>query len=567
MSSTTPLLDALRAQLGDRYAIQRELGRGGMGAVYLARDRRLDRPVALKVLPPEFADDGALRERFLRETRLAASFSHPNIVPVFAVEESPTLLAFAMGFVEGESLAARVRHAGPLTGPEAVRLLQDIGYALAYAHGRGVVHRDLKPDNVMIERATGRALLMDFGISRAIAAPADGAGLTRVGEIVGTPEFMSPEQASGDVVDGRSDLYSLALVAYFALTGELAITGESTQRIIVQQLTQPVPSVALRRPDLPAALVAVVDRCARKEPAERFARAEELVEALDASHLAAPEVPAVVRQFAQELGTVAMVLLFGLIVLDLIWEVNEARGWSVFDALTQQTFVVAILGGRLLQTVAEWRRLVALGYDGAVVRRGFAVILDEREAARAARRARPALVARRRRVVLVAAGMLVAAIVGYQLSLAARTRLGPMAWHVPPAAMVGFFASRVLGGIALVVLVRNPLRMPIGERLFRWLWLGPVGARLLRGTTGTTVPPTGVPTGIPARQPTPVAVPVGVATPASVARMEARSAPRVVLSGAPHPSEALAAAEARLAALERWREAEEARRARVSDPA
>src|SRR5688572_33220922 len=213
--------------LGDRYRIERELGRGGMGAVYLARDLRLDRPVALKVLPPEFAANGALRERFLRETRTAASFSHPNIVPVHAVEERDGLLAFAMGYVEGESVADRVRRAGPLDVRAIVRLLQDIGYALAYAHGRGVVHRDIKPDNIMLERATGRALLMDFGIARTIAAKVEAPnvtrGLTRVGEVVGTAEYMSPEQASADVVDGRSDLYSLGLVALFALTGRPAI--------------------------------------------------------------------------------------------------------------------------------------------------------------------------------------------------------------------------------------------------------------------------------------------------------------------------------------------------------
>src|SRR6476661_8885446 len=169
---TTPTTPSdIRQQLGDRYTIERELGRGGMGAVYLARDLRLDRQVALKVLPAEFAGDSALRERFLRETRTAASFSHPNIVPVHAVEEREGVLAFAMGFVEGESIAERVRRAGPLDVRSIVRLLQDIGYALAYAHGRGVVHRDIKPDNIMLERATGRAMVMDFGISRAITAP------------------------------------------------------------------------------------------------------------------------------------------------------------------------------------------------------------------------------------------------------------------------------------------------------------------------------------------------------------------------------------------------------------
>src|SRR5215208_4417349 len=180
-------MDTLSSRLGGRYVIERELGRGGMGAVYLARDVKLDRPVALKVLPPEFATQVALRERFLRETRTAASFSHPNIVPVYAVEETDDVLAYAMAYVEGESLADRVKRAGPLSVRETVRLLQDVGYALAYAHGRGIVHRDIKPDNVMIERATGRALVMDFGIARVISAPevSPAEGLTRVGEVVG----------------------------------------------------------------------------------------------------------------------------------------------------------------------------------------------------------------------------------------------------------------------------------------------------------------------------------------------------------------------------------------------
>ncbi|HWP71539.1 MAG TPA: serine/threonine-protein kinase, partial [Gemmatimonadaceae bacterium] len=277
--------------LGDRYRIERELGRGGMGAVYLARDLRLDRLVALKVLPPEFAANNGLRERFLRETRTAASFSHPNIVPVHAVEEHDGVLAFAMGFVEGESVAERIKRQGPMDPRGVARMLTDVAYALAYAHGRGVVHRDIKPDNIMIERATGRALLMDFGISRPISTTLETAGLTRVGEVVGTPEYMSPEQASGDSVDGRSDLYSLGLVALFALTGRAVITGETTQQIIVRQLTEKLPPAKSMRADLPDALAEAIDRCVMKEPASRFESAESLVEQLDRAQLAAPEVP------------------------------------------------------------------------------------------------------------------------------------------------------------------------------------------------------------------------------------------------------------------------------------
>ncbi|HEX6574650.1 MAG TPA: serine/threonine-protein kinase [Gemmatimonadaceae bacterium] len=276
---------ALTSMLGDRYRIERELGRGGMGAVYLARDLRLDRLVAIKVLPAEYASQAALRERFIRETRTAAGFSHPNIVPVYAVEESDDILAYVMGFVEGETLAERVARLGPLPVRELVRILQDVAYALAYAHGRGVVHRDIKPENVMLERATGRALVMDFGISRSISQAAPVAAMTRVGEVVGTPEYMSPEQASGDQVDGRSDIYSLGLTAHFAATARVAMAAETTQKTLVRQLTDEVPPVGDIRGDLPASLQETIDHCVEKDPNDRFQTAEALVEALDSAQL------------------------------------------------------------------------------------------------------------------------------------------------------------------------------------------------------------------------------------------------------------------------------------------
>ncbi len=257
------------------------------------------------MLPSEYAILPALRERFLRETHMAASFSHPNIVPVYAIEEAPDLLAYAMGYVEGESLAERVKRAGPLAVRETVRLMQDVGYALAYAHGRGVVHRDIKPDNVMIERATGRALVMDFGIARAIAAPGptEGEGLTRVGEVVGTPEYMSPEQATGDHVDGRSDLYALGLTIFFALTGRAAISADSTSKTLMRQITETLPPVDSVRFDLPAPFAEAIDRCLLKDPDARFGNAEALVEALDVAQLATPEIPLAIRLFAQDLGS------------------------------------------------------------------------------------------------------------------------------------------------------------------------------------------------------------------------------------------------------------------------
>ncbi len=351
----------LQRELGDRYTIERELGRGGMGVVYLARDLKLDRPVALKVLPGEFSADPALKERFLRETRTAASFSHPNIVPVYAVEEREHLIAYAMGFVEGESLTQKVQRSGPLTVREIVRLLQDIGYALAYAHGRGVVHRDIKPDNIMIERATGRALLMDFGISRVMEGRSAARGLTRVGEVVGTPEYMSPEQAAGDVVDGRSDIYSLGLVAWFAVTGRTAMTGESTQKILVKQLTEPVMPVESVRPELPDLLSAAIDACVAKAPEDRFATAEALVEAVDHSQLAGPEIPLPVRIFTQELGTMSLIVLF---VALFSWYVGRAllARMSALDAFLPVVILFSVALTRVLQTLNEGRRLFEAGY-------------------------------------------------------------------------------------------------------------------------------------------------------------------------------------------------------------
>ena len=201
-----------QSALAGRYSLERELGRGGMGVVYLAREVRLDRPVAIKLLPPSKTVDPKLRERFLREARTAAKLSHPNIIPIHAVEEIGEFVFFAMAYVDGETLTERVRRRGPMAPSEGARVLRDVAWALAYAHGQGVIHRDVKPDNILLE-ATGRVLVADFGIAGIVV----GAGGLVEGEIVGTPEFMSPEQALGEAIDARSDLYSLGIVGYFTL--------------------------------------------------------------------------------------------------------------------------------------------------------------------------------------------------------------------------------------------------------------------------------------------------------------------------------------------------------------
>jgi hypothetical protein len=428
-------LTQIRRKLADRYDLERELGRGGMGAVYLARDRALDRLVALKILPEEFAADPALHDRFLREMRTTASFSHPNIVPVHAIEERDGVMAFAMGYVEGESLAQRVQRAGPLTVRELVRLLQDVGYALAYAHGRGVAHRDIKPDNIMIERATGRALLMDFGIARAITEPTAGGGLTRVGEVVGTPEYMSPEQASGDTVDGRSDLYSLGLVAWFAAIGRPAVTGESIQKILVKQLTEPVPAIESVRPELPDLLSAAIDRCVAKVPEARFATAEALVEAVDNSQLAGPDIPLPVRSFVSELELLSTV--FFLLVL-VAWTVSRAiaRLGSSFDALVPVVVLVGIGLTRLLQLFSDARHLAEMGYAPDDVLKGMQGVYDERESVRQSRRANPLTQRRRRTTVRMALLMLVIAAGLIGIELVTRRKLASGAYAIPAWALV-----------------------------------------------------------------------------------------------------------------------------------
>lgn len=275
---TTPDgLSAFRTALSGQYAIQRELGRGGMGIVLLARDEKLDRAVALKVLPAHLADDPETRERFLREARMAAQLSHPNIVPVYRADELGGYAFFAMGFVDGETLGDRIRDRNTLPAAEVVRVLREVAWALAYAHARSIVHRDIKPDNILLERATGRAIVSDFGIARADFNPA----LTQDGLVLGTVHFMSPEQATGDALDGRSDLYALGCIGFLALTGRLPFEGTTPQGILVAHATKEPPPVRSVAPDVDANVAAVIDRLLRKHRDERFATGEELATALD----------------------------------------------------------------------------------------------------------------------------------------------------------------------------------------------------------------------------------------------------------------------------------------------
>ena len=267
----------LWAALASQYAVERELGRGGMGAVFLARDIRLDRHVAIKVLPPHLAAEGELRELFLREARTAARLSHPNIVAVFRADELAGHPFFAMPFIEGENLSERVSAEGVLPAADAVRILREVAWALAYAHARGVVHRDVKPENIMIERGSGRAIVTDFGIARVEFGPT----LTQDALILGTASYMSPEQINGEPLDGRSDLYALGVVGFLLLSGRLPFSADNISALLHAHLHRPAPALASVAPRVPAPIAEVIDCCLAKDREARYPTGESLADALE----------------------------------------------------------------------------------------------------------------------------------------------------------------------------------------------------------------------------------------------------------------------------------------------
>lgn len=252
-----------------------------MGIVYRAKDKRLKRYVAIKLLPPELSFRRDVRMRFQHEAETAAQLSHPNIVPIYSVDEVENLVFFVMACVDGDNLATRLKERGPMPVPEVRRVLTEVADALAYAHQRGVIHRDIKPDNILMDSVDGRALVTDFGIARAASGDGDSARLTATGIAIGTPAYMSPEQASGERdVDGRSDLYSLGIVAYQMLVGEPPFIGGTTPILLVKHLAEaPVP-VDQRRADIPPDMTQIVMRLLQKSPDHRFQSAPELVQAL-----------------------------------------------------------------------------------------------------------------------------------------------------------------------------------------------------------------------------------------------------------------------------------------------
>jgi len=339
-----------------------------MGIVYLAREVRLDRLVALKLLPPHLASQPALRERFLREARTAAALSHPNVVPIYAVDEAGAYVFYVMAYVGGETLANRIAARGKLPPGEATRLLREVAWALAYAHAQGIVHRDVKPENILIEEGSGRALVADFGIARV----AEAGGGTGVGELLGTPEYMSPEQAAAEALDGRSDLYSLGVVGFLATSGQLPFTAPTTAGLLSKHLTEAPPPLATVTSGTPPALCRAVDRCLAKTPGDRFASGEAMAEALADALESRQEVPVALRVFLkrtsqeqQALGGLGAFLALMTLPTLIAFAVESAGAVAGVAVVT--AFAGLMGAGYLAALLPRLRKLLKLGYAGSDV--------------------------------------------------------------------------------------------------------------------------------------------------------------------------------------------------------
>jgi len=453
-------LIALQNALAGEYSIERELGRGGMAIVYLAREVRLDRLVAIKVMPLNLGARSELRERFMREARTSAKLSHPNIVPIFRVDEIGGFVFYAMAYVDGETLGQRVRAKGPLTPREAVTIIREVAWALAYAHARGIVHRDIKPDNILIETGSGRALVTDFGIAQV----AESSALTQDGMVMGTAHYMSPEQAAGEAIDGRSDLYSLGVVAYYALTGKLPFDSPTMAGLLAMHLTQPPPPIAAVSVGVPRSLAAAIERCLVKDAGGRFATGEALADAITAAAQPTRDIPAPLRVWAAK-GE-ALKIVYGVWYFFAIIDCfDDFEMWSVAALILPALFYIGYV-------TYQTRRSLQAGYGLDDLRIGLRAHVEQREEERAYDIDRePALPARIIRWLSYGGvASFAAATVGF---LVARGTLPDATWGY----WFGFSALTAIGG-ATIGLVYP------GRRISSRNWIDALRLKLWNGRFG-----------------------------------------------------------------------------------
>ena len=474
--SPDPLFLAFQLALAGRYSIDRELGRGGMGVVYLAREVHLDRLVAIKLLPPGKAERPQLRERFLREARLAARLSHPHIIAIHSVDEVAGFVFYVMSYVEGETLAERVRSRGPVSVSDGVRMLREVAWALGYAHGMGVVHRDVKPDNILIEASSGRALVADFGIA-AVAGDAGGEG------VKGTPEFMSPEQALGKDIDARSDLYGLGATAFYAFTGRPPFEGKSATEVLARQVTElPAPLASLGIA-VPRKLGSLVDQCLAKEPGDRPASADALAELLGGAIEQRRALPVALRAFVRRNGRMdgGGTLIYATVLLGSSIGLSASFGMRAGFA----TYAAGLVLAPVAFAVLAARRLLRLGFAHADLGPAFRTELENAREERAVQRGGGRLLERLlggiARVTL-SFGVLSMPAIGIGSAFGATRRLALS--MMPASAMaVGFGIFAGTGYLALV-----QTRRDIDTEFWSKVWMGRFGrfafslARRLRGS-------------------------------------------------------------------------------------
>ncbi len=334
----TDITDRLRAGLADRYTVERELGQGGMATVYLARDLKHDRQVAIKVLKPELAAVlGA--DRFIQEIKTTAALSHPHILPLFDSGSADGQLFYVMPYIEGETLRDRLNREKQLPVDSALQIAREVADALSYAHSRGVIHRDIKPENILLE--SGHAVVADFGIAKAVRA-AGGESLTQTGMALGTPAYMSPEQAAGEqALDGRSDLYALACVLYEMLAGQPPFTGATAEALVRQHMVVDAPPVTNYRPAVPAPVAAALQRALAKVPADRFNPVAQFSEALRAAEAspatATPLRPA--RDTRRMPVAMGVLLVLAVLAGALVWRRRPSAASTIAASVAVLPFV------------------------------------------------------------------------------------------------------------------------------------------------------------------------------------------------------------------------------------
>jgi hypothetical protein len=453
-----------QSAVAGRYSLDRELGRGGMGVVYLANEVDLDRPVAIKLLPPERAANERLKARFLREARTSAKLSHPNIIPIHAVDEVADFVFFAMAYVDGETLAERVRLRGPLPPSEAARVLREVAWALAHAHANGVVHRDVKPDNILLEHGTGRVLVADFGIAAAEESAA--------GEITGTPEFMSPEQALGKPVDARSDLYAFGVTAYYAISGRLPFQGRTATEVLAKQVNALPTPLGAATGALPSRMAQTVERCLAKRPSHRPKSAEAVADELGAVLEQRRELPVALRAFVKRSGRLdgPGVLLYPLLLVG-------GTALLVSSGLAAPVAAGILVGGLILvplgALVRRARRLLKLGFGHADLKPAFEAESERQAEERGLDSAGEASFTERALRTISALGWL-SLVAGFAFGLNADLIF-------PEFAILMMRIGAVVGPTALLTsLTMLQQRRDVDVEFYERLWAGPFGQAVFR---------------------------------------------------------------------------------------